>query len=929
VWGGKHINDILIYGLCVIGILVFLNLFRIDLFSTLTRQTEQPIGTITFKYKAAQRRFVDRVLWDRLKKESPVYEGDFIRTAEVSEATVTFAEGSAIINLAENSLIQIHENDGGVRIDINEGGISASAAGSDLVLVSGDKLIEVDQGGVVKTDLAGGDFTLRVLEGTASLSGTGDSGFTETLSAGETIALGEDGPRPLREAAALYPRPQARFLNPNPGNFSLPFRWSRSGLDPEEPARLEIAADRSFSRIVFDTELVSDTAAVELEPGSFFWRVSLVNIEDPGPSSNILSFKILSAPAPVLITPAEGYSYQFRMKKPSVRFHWTEIAEAAFYILEAADNPEMTNPALSQEVRGNSLYFSELEPGTWYWRVRPVFSADYEGAAAEGVPASFSIVRSGDLRSPELRLPQNRGMVDVAANRGDLYFSWQPEAEARSYKIHISANPNLDNPLIYETVRDNFYVYHIGQNILKPGQYYWAVLQTDIEGNDSALSPVYSFTALEGALIQRLVFPPNGYVIETSMMPDIRFTWKTNLPFQTRFQVSEDPGFSSFLIDENAGTEVFRGRVLPAGTWYWRIQARGPGGEIFETPPHSLAAAVPIGAPSLIEPVPEGWTVIEERKPLVFSWTAPAGAEYYQFKLYHGDDRSKPVYENNLVEGTRQSLLMDNYPEGTYHWTVRGFAPEKARSTRRTGLPSEGLFQVRKLRPVSLDYPGDDVSFEGIQAYREPETLRWSSTDPVAKSVFLLSERSDFTGPPVALVNNPSPLITLPGLPAGTYYWTIRAETPDGLDISARAPRRFRVLPIPPLPQARNRLPEDGKIIGEAELRTNRRIVFTWNAVRGATGYLFSIENAATGETIMRRGPVAETTLTLDDLTFLDVGTFIWRLEAVWVEPPRAGGPAEGTIIQRGETGMNRFTINFGLPGVSQPRKPGILYGRD
>jgi hypothetical protein len=926
---GSHLNDILIYGFCVIGILVFLNLFRMDLFSTLTRQAEQPIGTITFKYRAAQRRFADRVLWDRLRKEAPVYEGDFIRTAEVSEATVTFVGESAVINLAENSLIQLHENDGDVRVDINGGEVSAGAADSGLVLVSGDRQITLEAGGVVKAELEGGDFTLRVIEGTASFSGPGNSGYIGTLSAGEAVALGGDGPRILREAAALFPRPQARFLNPKPGKFTVPFRWDRSGLAPEEPTRLEIAADRSFSRIVFNGELVSGAAAVELEPGSYFWRVSLVNGEGAGPSSNILSFRILSAAAPVLITPTEGYPYHFRVKKPSVRFQWTETGEAAFYILEAADNPEMTNPALSQEVRGTSLYFSGLEPGTWYWRVRPVFPAAYEGAAGEGVPASFSIIRIGDLRSPELRLPQDRGTVDVAATRGDVYFSWRPETEARSYRIRISTNSDFDNPVIDETVRDNFYVYRTGQNVLKPGQYYWAVLQTDTEGNDSALSPVYSFTALEGELIQRLVFPPDGYVIETSMLHDIRFTWKTNLPFQTRFQISEDPGFSSAFIDEDAGGEVFRGRLLSAGTWYWRIRARGPGGTVFETPPRSFTAAAPISAPPLIEPVPEGWTVIQEGKPLVFSWEAAEGAEYYQFNLYHGEDRNNAVYENNLVEGTRQSLSMDSYPEGNYHWTVRGFAPERSRNTRRRGLLSEGAFSVRKLRPVSLDYPGNDVSFEGLRAYREPETLRWSSADPVAASCFILSEKSDFTGPPAALINNPHHSVTLPKLRAGTYYWTIRAETPEGFDISARRPRRFRVLPVPPLPRAANRLPEDGKVIGGAELWTNRRIVFSWNAVRGATGYLFTIENAETGKTIMRRGPVAETTLVLENLTLLDVGTFIWRLEAVLAEPSGEQGEDEGEIIQRGEISENRFTINFGLPGTPQPRKPGILYGRE
>ncbi|MDR3191678.1 MAG: hypothetical protein LBT87_01285 [Treponema sp.] len=888
------------------------------MFRTLTRQTEAPIGTITFKYKAAQRRFVDRVLWDRLKRESPVYEGDLIRTAELSEAVITFTGGTAVINLAENSLIQLNEDDGGLRVDINQGGVSAGASDSPLTLVSGDRVITVEAGGMAQAGTENGELTLRVMEGAASFAGPGG---TVSVAAGETLALGEAGPRTLREAAALFPRPQARFLNPGTGKFAVPFRWNRINLDPEETTRLEVAEDRSFARPVFSGEFDGDAAAVELPGGSYFWRVSLANGQETVP--NALSFRIIPAPAPVLITPAEGYRYQFRTRRPSVRFQWTETEEAAFYVLEAADNPDMANPALSQEVRGTSLYSSVLGPGTWHWRVRPVFPAAYEGAAGEGLPASFSIVQSGDLRVPELQLPQDRGMVNVAAGQGDVYFSWRPEAEARSYRIRISADRDLNNPVLDERVRDNFYACRAGQNALTPGQYYWAVSQADTEGNDSAFSPARSFTALEGDLIQRLVFPPQGYIAETTMLPDLRFTWKTNLPFQTRFQVSEDSGFSSPLIDEAAGGEVFQGRALPEGTWYWRIQARGPGDAVFETPPASFVAVPPIAAPLLLEPVQGGRAVIQEGEPLDFSWTALEGAEYYQFKLYHSGDLNSPVYENNLAEGITQSLSMDSYPDGNYYWTVRGLAPESYRSTRRTGLFSEGGFLARKIHPVSLDYPGDNAAFEGLQAYREPETLRWSSPDPVGTSGFILSRRSDFTGPPVALIANPPQDITLPRLWAGDYYWTVRAETSDGFDISARAPRRFRVLPIPPLPAAANRLPAEGKVIGGAELRVNRRVVFSWDAVAGATGYLFTLENADTGKTVIRQGPMTETVLPLEDLTLLDVGTFVWRLEAVWAEPARE------EIIQRGTIGENRFRIDFGLPTTPELRRPGMLYGRE
>jgi hypothetical protein len=209
---------------------------------------------------------------------------------------------------------------------------------------------------------------------------------------------------------------------------------------------------------------------------------------------------------------------------------------------------------------------------------------------------------------------------------------------------------------------------------------------------------------------------------------------------------------------------------------------------------------------------------------------------------HHETDRNKPIYENNLAEEARESLSMDGYPEGNYHWMVQGLALKSFWSTWRIRLLFQDLFSVRKLRPVNLGYPGNNAGFEGLLAYWEPAALHRSSTTPVGTSRFILSRRNDFTGPPVVLINNPFQQIILPRLRTGDYYWTIRAEIIDSFGISAKAPRRFRVLPIPPLPTAAKRLPEDRKVLGAAELRTNHRIVFSWDAVADATEYLFTLE---------------------------------------------------------------------------------------
>jgi hypothetical protein len=914
--------DFFIYIFCIGGIVISLNFFRLDLFKTLTRHMEEPVGKITFKYKAAQRRFTDRLLWDRLQRESPVYDGDFIRTAESSEATITFNEGS-MIDLEENSLIQIKANSGGALIDINEGVVNANAAVSaGLVLSSGNSRITVDSGAVISAGVGEGEFLLQVVEGSAFFSGDTGAG---TVSAGQIFASGEGV---LAAAAALSPPPAARFLNPNPGKLPIPFRWNRENLAPDTRVRFEIAEDREFTRPLVREELAGDAVTVDLDTGSYFWRISAVDSDgNPAPhSSKYFSLKVLAAVPPVLISPAADYTYHFRVKNPAVQFQWEETAGAFSYRLEVADNPGLENPVLSQEVLGTSLYSSELGAGRWYWQVQPVFPRNYIGDMGSGSPASFRITQSGGLGSPVLQSPADQGILNISAARGDFYFSWKHEPEAQSYTIRFSQNRDLSDPVITGTVRNNFYVYPAGETGLKPGLYYWGVFQTDRGGNDSALSPARTLIVLEGELLQRTVFPPDGYTIGSTMLPELSFIWKTNLSQQSRLQISARTDFSRPVVDEVVRGETVRGQRLPEGTWYWRILTQDAAGNSFETPPKTFTVVPPLSAPVPEQPARENRVVVQEGKPVVFSWKASPGADYYQFKLYHGENRSRPVYTNSFVEETSRLVSMDRYGEGNYYWTVQGFIHESIRNTQIAGLVGEGAFTARKVRGVTLRSPPDGAVFEGLAAYRQPETVRWSSAEPLASSRFILSRNRNLTGQDVTVLDGPPTAITLPRLTEGNYYWTIQAKTIDGIDISA-PPRLIRILPLPLLRQASNRTPPDGTVITGETLRQNRKLSFSWEAVPDATGYFFTLLGGENQE-ILRAGPLPATVFTLEDLRVLDRGEFVWQVEAVMAEPGQDREENRGTILRRGEIGKNRFILEYAPPGTPDLRKPRVLYGR-
>ncbi|MDR1316116.1 MAG: hypothetical protein LBK13_04505 [Spirochaetales bacterium] len=939
-------RDFCVIVLWFIGTSVFLFLFWRDLNMSLTRLNDDlPVGIITLKYRTAQRRFEDRVVWDRLQTKSPVYNGDFIRTADLSEATVSFsgdvenpeagsaaggntATGSAAadIDLSGNSLIQIHYADS-PSIDLREGNLSVAAGGSSPVNLSASGVhVEIGPGGLISASADADGLDMRVVEGSALFDTA--SGIQQ-VAAGEVVSLAADGSVLLEpRVVVLSPRPNARLLVSEDTARPVNFSWRAHNLEDGDSVRIETAADQGFSRILMqDTVRDSGTQMpLSLAPGTYFWRVYPLRGESSSPLSRASTGRltIIHAPSPRAIAPVEDSVYSFRTRFPAVRFQWTQQEYALYYSFEAADNPELTNPVLRIRAQGTSFVSSDLGAGRWYWRVTPVFPGGFEGTVLPSATVSFVIEQSGVLEAPVLQAPLDGNRVNIARAREDIYFSWHPDNDAASYTILVSSRADLGSPVIRETVNGNFFVYGRRETTLRTGQYYWGVFLTDSGGGSSPVSPARSFTAGEEESAARTIFPPDNYSVAAALVRDIRFTWKSNLPSATRFQVASSEDFSRLLVDEESATTMMRGRVLPEGTYFWRIALAASDG-VFYTPAKRLNVVPPFAAPVMENPRPAERVEIAGDAVMGFRWQEVEGAGYYHFRLYAGaSPQGRPVYEEAFCRDTGRTLPMSSYPQGAFFWTVQAFAEEGPLNSRRTGLLAAERFAMRRLQPVSLDYPPPGHTYRGLDALRRPGTVRWSSPETVT-SRFVLSRNSNpLVGPPLMDIPNPGKNIPLIRLPEGGYYWTIRAETEDGFDISAAGPSYFHVLPVPSLPRTTGLSPADGYRIDAPWLLENRTLVFSWQPVAGANGYIFSLfhEEDGTRRQVFSPASVPGLSYTLKDLRpLLLQGNFIWQVEAV-------NRAADGSLEQRGIPGENRLRVEVPVPaGPVQTKVPGILYG--
>src|SRR5574344_656054 len=122
--------DIIILIICVCGFAGASYLFYKDINISLSKKNEKPIAVLYLKYNTVQRRFKDRNLWEQLKQSAPLYDGDRIRTASLSEAQTVFEDGSKI-DLHENTLVQVFADNNKNTLNFIKGSVSISSGVSE------------------------------------------------------------------------------------------------------------------------------------------------------------------------------------------------------------------------------------------------------------------------------------------------------------------------------------------------------------------------------------------------------------------------------------------------------------------------------------------------------------------------------------------------------------------------------------------------------------------------------------------------------------------------------------------------------------------------------------------------------------------------------------------------------------------------------
>ncbi|MBM9502625.1 hypothetical protein JWG44_20425 [Leptospira sp. 201903071] len=343
---------------------------------------KETVGNITFKYRTAQRKFSDRMIWQDVEQNFPIFNHDSVRTDELSEAVVTLTSGTKF-ELDPRSMIVINLKEEEELLELEEGSVRVQTA-KPVTLSSGKTTLKSQDDSSLFRITRSANGEENFIESTkGNLKWVGSNQENKILKEGEKAKVANDSFLTIREELELLEPQDNHRIFPETGEAKISFRWNGNGT--MSSGFLEISLNRNFSPLILKKEIRAETAETNLPEGIYFWRISS---SDKKKISATRKFRVLPNPPVTLLFPLkntllEGSSLQ--------SFRWKPSRLATGYVLEISESPDFKNGLRQLTVFKTSISIP-LSSGKYHWRVKSF--SNLPGTESISETRSFQVEKS-------------------------------------------------------------------------------------------------------------------------------------------------------------------------------------------------------------------------------------------------------------------------------------------------------------------------------------------------------------------------------------------------------------------------------------------------------------------------------------------------------------------------------------------------------
>ncbi|MCU0847863.1 MAG: PQQ-binding-like beta-propeller repeat protein [Spirochaetes bacterium] len=566
--------DHLVLGISALIITTFSLLLYLDFTRKIEAGSAKKIGTISFKKKVAQRKYMAQVVWEDVQQNSPVYNNDSLRTSDLSIATVSLQDGTKI-NLDENSMILLSFGANAININFTQGSISASrndVSGDDVArlnIQSRDTTVSMDKSDVKLTKTETRDLNMTVTRGSATVV----TGKDEKKIGKDEKLVVSDATRETRvyklNIRLKGPQMDSLFITTEK-TVPVSFSWEAAkGGD----LFLEISRSSGFRDRVTYLKVDSDTAAVNLPEGSYYWRLKAV---DPATRSEDFSdtwnVSIIGDRPVRLLNPLPDEAVSYTVKPPIIGFRWGKNDIANDYTLEVSRDQNFSKIIKSVQTPLTEISVDDLDAGRYFWRIRTNVSLNRSYRGASPVHA-LVVEKKNVVEPPELISPKDQKRVSrLMLEKKDFIFSWKADPQVKNYEILISSDEKFQKIVLSAKSSGNFFTF---TEPVKAGDYFWRVRPVSEKVDEAAFSPTRRFSVLDADRIS-VISPQDKSRInidENEKNPSQTFKWKESVTKGLYlFELSKDQAFTSVISSSLVEKSDATAANLAPGAYYWRVK---------------------------------------------------------------------------------------------------------------------------------------------------------------------------------------------------------------------------------------------------------------------------------------------------------------------------------------------------------------------
>ncbi len=680
-------------GLTVIA--TFSTLFYVDLTRTVSLTGQEEVGTISFKQRVAQRKYASRVVWEEVQQQSPVYNYDTIRTADLSEAVVRLKDGTEIA-LAENSMIMIALAKDDIKVDFNQGSIKASRGEGlgKLNIKSADSSVVLDDGDVNLSKGQGKDLSVVLNKGSALLA-TG--GKESVIGENQRVVATDEGVQVYNLSLRLIAPARQKYIFAAADFQNVAFSWAAvpQGFD----TYLEIARDDSFAVPVVSQPVYQNAAALPLNPGAYYWRVRAVHRATRKMEfSESRRLSIVRNDPLFVISPQEGARFAFVTVPPLVSFKWTKGENDSGYRLVLGTDPALADPLRTIKLDEPGIAVDKLPAGTYYWRVTRRIDAGGEGFTDESAVRQFVVERSEKMPAVELVYPPDGMTVNkLALDQEPVTFTWRKSGEIPEYQVVVAEDQQFSDVVFTGSSRTNFLKM---PRALRKGAYFWRV--AGISGVDSVTAPsqpralqVFESNVIElvsPAVNQRI--PPR----EKENFASATFIWKkTDVRGRFALEIARDDDFAQRYREAMVDGFAASFTDLEPGNYYWRVRLVDEGGrELMKSASPAIKVLAHLTVPVGTAPGTDATVDMSDSDTLEFKWQPVEGATLYRVSLYQKKAGVLAnIYEKELYAVATSFTELEKLDVGEFYWTLQAFdAPGGMQNILRRSVVSGYNFKI-------------------------------------------------------------------------------------------------------------------------------------------------------------------------------------------------------------------------------------------